>query len=193
LVVLAESYNGKCGQVGLVGHRFNRFTGKFKRTTNKELFQSSYIEVDSIGGGMCKVINSQVILEGILPEEKLFFGFEDLDFDLATKKAGYQIIAHSKLFLYCRQRTNRMDYKHIINRKKDENKIWREYYSIRNSLYILMKNKLYMAFFSNLTIAVFKSLLSYKHGLKYGNLTTRTIFKALHDYSLGKYYKRETP
>jgi GT2 family glycosyltransferase len=191
LISLAESYQGKCGQVGLVGHRFNKFTGTFIRTENDELYKGTYVEVDSIGGGMCKVINSEIVNNGVLPEEKLFFGFEDLDFDLATKKAGYNIIAHSQLFLFCRQRANRMNYKHTINRRKDESRIWRDYYSIRNQLFIMKKNKLYTAFLSNVAIAVIKSVLSYKYGMRYGNLTTKITMKAFRDYTSGKYYKRE--
>lgn len=191
LVCLAESYKGKCGQVGLVGHRFNRVTGMFKRTKDIELLKRQYIKVDSIGGGMCKVINSQIVIDGVLPEEKLFFGFEDLDFDLATKRAGYDLIVHSKLFLYCRKRANRMNYKHVLNTKKDERKLWRDYYSIRNTLYIMQKNRLYTAFLSNIAITAFKALLSYKHGMHYGNLITKIAMQAWRDYALGKYYKRE--
>ncbi len=191
LVYLAETYKGKCGQVGAVGHRFNKVTGIFKRTSNKELLKTKYVEVDSIGGNVCKIINAQAILDGVLPEEKLFFGYEELDFDLATKKAGYQIIVHSNLFLECRKKFNRLNYKRIINLKKDESKIWREYYGIRNSLYILMKNKLYLAFLSTLVITLIKSALSYKYGWKYGTLITKNTFKALRDYSLKKYYKAD--
>ncbi len=191
LICLAESYNGKCGQVGPVGHKFNKLTGIFKRTSNKELLKTKFIEVDSIGGGMCKIINAQTILDGILPDEKLFFGYEELDFDLATKKAGYQLIVHSNLFLECRKKFNRLNYRRVINLKKDEGKIWREYYGIRNSLYILMKNKLYLAFFSTLVITLIKIVLSFKYGWKYGTLITKNAYKAVRDYSLNRFYQRE--
>lgn len=191
LLKLGESYDGNCGQVGLVGHRFNKITGRFIRTTNKELYSSDYIKVDSIGGGMCKIINSNIVLDGVLPDERLFFGFEDLDFDLATKRAGYEILVDSKLFLQCRERTKRMNFKHVRSQKKEEKWIWREYYSTRNSLYIYKKNKFYSAFLITILTSVIKIILSYRHGLKYGVLTSRVNFKALKDFRKGKLHQIE--
>jgi GT2 family glycosyltransferase len=98
LLQLAESYNGNCGQVGVVGHKINKRTGLVRRTTNEELEKGEYLEVDTIGGGMIKVIKGESVLKGIVPEAKLFFGFEDLDHDLSQKKAGYKILVHSGLF-----------------------------------------------------------------------------------------------
>lgn len=191
LVDLGESYKGNCGQVGLVGHRFNKKTGRFIRTTNEDLYKTRYLEVDNIGGGMCKIINSDIILNGILPDEKLFFGFEELDFDLATKKAGYEIIVDSKLFLECREKTNRLHFKRIAGQKKEIKWVWREYYSIRNSLYIFKKNKFYSAFFLAVLTALMKMVVSYRHGLEYGVLVSKVNCKALKDFSNGRLYQIE--
>jgi GT2 family glycosyltransferase len=190
LVNLAESYNGKCGQVGMVGSRFNKWTGLLGRFTNEELRNNAYIEVDTIGGGQCKIVSGKCILNGILPEEKLFFGFEDLDFDLSQKEAGYRILVHSDLFLGCRERWNRMAVSNTVVRKKDERVLWRDYYSIRNALFIMKKHRHYLAFLSILAVSFGKSLLSYKHGLRYGTLVTRNTCKAVRDYGLNRYYKR---
>lgn len=189
LLQLAESYNGKCGQVGVVGHKLNKRTGLLIRTTNEELQKSEYIQVDTIGGGMIKIINGQAIRNGILPDAKLFFGFEDLDFDLSLKAAGYDVVVHSGLFLGLREKWNRMEVKRAITRKKDERVLWRDYYSIRNLLIIMKKHGHYMAFLSILFVSCFKSLLSYKHGLRYGTLVTKNTWKAVRDYSLRRYYK----
>jgi GT2 family glycosyltransferase len=190
LVTLAESYGDNCGQVGMVGSRFNKITGLLQRITNEELRKKPFIEVDTIGGGQCKIVNGNSILEGIVTEEKLFFGFEDLDFDLSQKEAGYKILVHSGLFLGCRERWNRFEVSHEVARKKDEGVLWRDYYSIRNALFIMKKHKLPLAWLSFLAVSVGKSLLSYKHGLRYGSLVTRNTCKAVRDYSLRRYYKR---
>lgn len=190
LVKLAESYGDKCGQVGMVGSRFNKLTGLLRRASTAELRKSAYIEVDTIGGGQCKIVNGKSILSGIVTEEKLFFGFEDLDFDLTQKKAGYKILVHSDLFLGCRERWNRLDVQHTVARKKDERVLWRDYYSIRNALFIMKKHRHYLAFLSILVVSFGKSLLSYKHGLRYGTLVTRNTCKAVRDYGLSRYYKR---
>jgi GT2 family glycosyltransferase len=189
LLQLADSYKGNCGQVGVVGHRLNKFTGILKRTTNEELKQCEYVKVDTIGGGMIKIISGKSILDGVVPEAKLFFGFEDLDFDLAQKAAGYDVVVHSGLFLALREKWNRMQVKRVITKKKDERVLWRDYYSIRNLLFIMRKNRHYAAFFSVLFVSFFKSVLSYKHGFRYGTLVMKNTCKAIRDYSLSRYYK----
>jgi glycosyltransferase involved in cell wall biosynthesis len=190
LVTLAESYGDKCGQVGMVGSRFNRFTGLLQRSSTEELRKKAYIEVDTIGGGQCKIVNGNSILKGIVPEPKLFFGFEDLDFDLSQKKAGYKILVHSDLFLGCRERWNRLDIQNAIARKKDERVLWRDYYSIRNALFIMKKHRLYLAFLSILFVSLGKSVLSFKHGVRYGSLVTKNTCKAVRDYVLSRFYKQ---
>lgn len=190
LVNLAESYGDKCGQVGMVGSRFNKYTGLLQRSSTEELRKKAYIEVDTIGGGQCKIVNGNSILNGIVTEPKLFFGFEDLDFDLSQKKAGYKILVHSDLFLGCRERWNRLDFQNTIARKKDEQVLWRDYYSIRNALFIMRKHRHYMAFLSILFVSVGKSFLSFKHGVRYGSMVTKNTCKAVRDYVLSRYYKQ---
>jgi GT2 family glycosyltransferase len=190
LVKLAESYGDKCGQVGMVGSRFNKTTGLLHRITNDELRKKDHVEVDTIGGGQCKIVNGKSVLKGIVTEEKLFFGFEDLDFDLSQKEAGYKLLVHSGLFIACRERWNRLEVASSVARKKDEAVLWRDYYSIRNALFIMKKHRHYFAWLSILVVSFGKSLLSYKHGLRYGTLVTRNTCKAVRDYSLSRYYKR---
>lgn len=187
LIALAESYNGKCGQVGIVGHRFNRFTSVFHRTSNKELRKSEYIKVDSIGGNQCKIINGLAVNKGVFPEERLFFGFEDLDFDLALKKAGYEILVHSELFLTSRKIYGRMNVQRIIGRKKKPTSLWRDYYSIRNMPHIMLKNGYYIGFVSSIFIAVIKTFISFRHGFSYGNKVSAYNFRALRDFALSRY------
>lgn len=190
LVQLAESYNGKCGQVGVVGSHFNKRTGLLSRASNEELKSNAYIHVDTIGGGQCKIVSGESIRVGVLPEAKLFFGFEDLDFDLSQKKAGYDILAHSELFLGCRERWNRQEVKRTVARKKDTRVLWRDYYSIRNALFIMKKHRHYLAFVSIFCVSFLKSFLSYKHGMTYGTLVTKNTCKAVRDYGLGRFDKR---
>lgn len=190
LLQLADSYEGNCGQVGVVGHKINTRTGLLRRTTNEELEKGEYLEVDTIGGGMIKVIKGESVLKGIKPTPKLFFGFEDLDHDLQQKKAGYKILVHSGLFLDLRRKWNRMTVNRPPIQKKDESVLWRDYYSIRNSLFVMAKNRYYTAFWSILFISIGKSLLNYKHGFRYGTLVTKNTCKAIRDYGLNRWYKR---
>ncbi|THU34085.1 glycosyltransferase [Niastella caeni] len=192
LLLLAEANKNNCGQVGMVGSRFNKLTGLLQRASNEELRENAYIEVDTIGGGQCKIVNAKSILNGVLPEAKLFFGFEDLDFDLSQKKAGYRILVHSDLFLNCRERWDRLNVPNKVARKKDERVLWRDYYSIRNALFIMKKHRHYLAFLSILMVSFGKSILSFKHGFRYGTLVTKNTCKAVRDYGLSRYYKSST-
>ena len=190
LVELADSYGENCGQVGMVGSRFNKYTGLLQRPTNEELRENAFIEVDNIGGGQCKIVNGKSVLAGVITEPKLFFGFEELDFDLSQKEAGYKILVHSGLFLGCRERWNRMNVSKEVALKKDEKVLWRDYYSIRNALFVMKKHRLYMALISILVVSIGKSLLSFKHGFRYGSKVTKNTCKAVRDYGLRRYYKQ---
>jgi glycosyltransferase involved in cell wall biosynthesis len=190
LLNLADTYKGNVGQVGVVGHKINTRTGFVRRTTNEELEKGEYLEVDTIGGGMIKIIKGESVLKGIKPSSKLFFGFEDLDHDLQQKKAGYKILVHSGLFLDLRKKWNRMSVNRPAIRKKDESVLWRDYYSIRNSLHVMAKNRYYSAFWSILVLSIGKSLLNYKHGFRYGTLVTKNTYKAIRDYGMNRWYKR---
>lgn len=191
LLQLADSYKGNCGQVGVVGHKLNKRTGLVIRTTNEELQKGEYLEVDTIGGGMIKVIKGESVLKGIVPEAKLFFGFEDLDHDLSQKRAGYKLLVHTGLFLDLRKKWNKMNFKKTSTvRKKDESVLWRDYYSIRNSLFVMVKNRYYLAFLSILFFSFAKSLLSYKYGFRYGTLVAKNTCKAVRDFGLNRWYKR---
>lgn len=193
LLKLADSYGSDCGQVGVVGHKINKRTGLLRRTTNEELEKGEYLEVDTIGGGMIKIIRGASVLKGIKPTPKLFFGFEDLDHDLQQKKAGYKILVHSGLFLDLRKKWNRMSVTRARIGKKDEGVLWRDYYSIRNSLLVMAKNGYYSAFFSLLFVWIGKSLLSFKHGFRYGALVCRNTFRAIRDFGIGRWYVRYLP
>lgn len=191
LLELGDRSGSECGQVGVVGHKLNRRTGLVIRTTNEELEKEEYLEVDTIGGGQIKIIRGESVLKGIVPDKKLFFGFEDLDHDLSQQRAGYKILVHTGLFMGVRKKFNRYNYKRTtLVRKKDESVLWRDYYSIRNSLCVMFKNRYYLAFLSILFVSVAKSLVSYKYGFRYGTLVTKNTYRALRDYGLGRWYKR---
>ena len=80
----------KCGCVGVVGQFFNRKSGFIKRVLDEQLQSQGTLEVDTIAGGMSKIVNGSMILNlSILPEEKLFFSFEDLDLECIFSLISY--------------------------------------------------------------------------------------------------------
>ena len=63
---------------------------------NKDLLNKDAVEVDMVAGGQTMLVKAVVIRKHILPEERLFFGFEDLDFSLKVRAAGFKIFVDAK-------------------------------------------------------------------------------------------------
>jgi GT2 family glycosyltransferase len=176
-----------CGCVGAVGHYFDRRNGIITRVPDDELLKPGIIEVDQIAGGMCKIVASKVVSEkNILPDEKLFFSFEDLDFDLKIQNGGYKLYASRNLYLNHRTKFKTQGIVKQRGNKKDTNKLWRDYYSTRNILFILSHNKLTLALIKTLFRSGIKVFLGFRFGLHYGTKNAQYIFRAILDFSLNK-------
>ena len=176
-----------CGCVGVVGQFFNKGNGLMVRVSDDELEGNGVLEVDNIAGNMCKIINADVCLKKkVYPDESLFFGFEELDFDLRMQEAGYVLVVDKELYKRHRVKFNRIGLKIKRGIKKDKNRIWRDYYSIRNSLIIQQKNKLFSAFFITIMRSFLKVISGFRYGVTYGNANARVILHALIHFLLGK-------
>lgn len=129
-----KDQNPFVGILGVVGHFFDRKKGITKRIQSRLLQKKSTLEVDTIAGGMCMLINKKVVEEGILPNADLFFGFEELDFCLKVSRKGFILLVDCGLFLQAREKFNKMDFEKPLYIKKKN--LEREYYSLRNLLFI---------------------------------------------------------
>lgn len=173
-------YNPFAGILGSVGQFFDRKKGVIKRIQTRSLEKKDILEVDYVAGGMCMLVSGKVANEGITPDPKLFFGFEELDFCLKTSRKGYSILVDCKLFLEARDFYNRTNFKRP-NYQKKENLI-REYYSLRNLLFISdsltlpsMKQRLIQKW-------IMKSLYGFRFGLGYGLKNFKIIMLAFYHY-----------
>ncbi len=161
LIKIGES-STKCGCLGKLGHNFDKLKGEVKRTPDEELYKKGILKVDNIGGNMVKIINGSMVRDySIYPDPELFFGFEELDFDLRIKSIGYNLYVDRELFLEHRTKHNMLGFK---RERKTNNLSWRNYYSTRNLIIILKKNNYYLA----LIIIVFKTFLKMILGFKKG-------------------------
>lgn len=178
-----KDVNPFCGVLGAVGHFFDRKKGIIKRIQSRLLEKKDWIQVDSIAGGMCMLVSSDVVRSGILPNKDLFFGFEELDFCLKVSRKGYTLIVDCSLFLEARKASNRLDYKQPFYKQKKN--LVREYYSIRNLLYIsdsLTLNSMK----KNLLVKGFaKSFYGYRYGPIYGFKNMKMIYLAFYHYFKG--------
>ena len=158
-----------CGCVGAVGQRYSLSKGLIVRVPDAELETPGTIKVDNIAGNMCKIVcGSAVRSTNILPDETLFFGYEELDFDLRMKEAGYAILTDASLYKRYRLQANRIGFQSKRGLKKPQHKLWRDYYSARNLLFIAKKQKRYATILLLLTRFSVKSIIGFRFGLKYG-------------------------
>lgn len=169
----------KVGQLGIVGQRFNSRLGKIDRISDFELQNSDLIEVDTISGGQCKIINREVVEACISPNPNLFYGFEELDFDLKLKAKGFKSIVESGYFLELRKKYKRIDLKRPIYIKKSEAGLKRQYYSTRNLIFILKENRFISALIFQLVKSLLKSLIGFKFGWKYGSRNFDNVMKGV--------------
>lgn len=174
--------NEKCGCVGAVGQFFNRFTGFVERVPNELLQSEGFLMVDTIAGNMSKIVSGEMIrTHQIFPDEKLFFGMEELDFDLMIKKTGYNLLVDKPFYFKHRQRWNRVVVPNKTLQAKSDNKLVREYYSIRNGLYIYKKNGLISALIIFFFYYATKQIFSFKFGISQGISGLKIFSKAISD------------
>lgn len=187
ILLNTASTNEKCGCVGNVGQFFNRKTGLMIRISDDYIEGKGALEVDNIAGGMCKIVKADVFTKGkVAPDVSLFYGFEELDFDLRLQEAGYVLLVNKALYKRHRVYWNRIDFAFKKGQKKDENRLRRDYYSIRNSLIIIKKHKLFSAFIYTILRVLYKMISGFKFGMKYGFKNAKVVFYALFHFCIGK-------
>jgi GT2 family glycosyltransferase len=189
LKVLYENPN--CGCTGVVGQLFDRNMGLMKRVNDQQLNGDGCIEVDNIAGNMIKIINTAVIRQHtITPEEKLFFGFEELDLDLQIKRYGFSLLVDKSIYRRHRVLHQRVGVKVKKNLVKTGRQLKRDYYSTRNMLYLLKRERLFTAILYTLSRVVIKSVISFRYGLKYGLTSVKYQCLALLHFTFSIYGKK---
>ena len=171
------------------GGYFNKFTGRIKSLTNIELKKADFLEVDFVPGGHTLFVNAEIVKAGLLPDEKLFFGFEDLDLCFKVKDSSYKIYIDNQSWLKVRYKNNFLKDSYRWNNPSFGKKetLHREFYSTRNLLSILFKNKFYLAFTVVFLKSIGKMFLGYRYGLDYGNKMFHIQFMALRAFFLKKF------
>ncbi|MBN7812956.1 glycosyltransferase [Algoriphagus sp. H41] len=175
--------NPFCGVLGAVGHFFDRKKGVIKRIQTRLLEKKEWVEVDSIAGGMCMLVSAELVKAGVLPDKDLFFGFEELDFCLKASRKGFALVVDCALFLEARAQAGRLEFERPVYQPKKN--LSREYYSLRNLLFISdtltlnsMKKQLILKWTG-------KAFYGYRYGLGYGWENMRMIVLAFWHYFKG--------
>ncbi len=176
------------GQLGIVGHRLNLKTGIIDQVKNNELEGEGVVLVDNIAGGQSKIIRGSLFEEGVRISSELFYGFEELDFDIQVKKLGYRSIVPKEL--YRRQRYHPLREEIIREKLLSKETIWRQYYSTRNLLFIYQKHRLYTALVYLLARKFIKLPLEFRKGWDVGLTSAKYNLLGVAHWILGLYGKR---
>ncbi|MDP2088176.1 MAG: glycosyltransferase [Flavobacteriaceae bacterium] len=180
--------NSECGCVGAVGQYFNRKKGVIVRVPDEILNTKGFLKVHTIAGGMTKIVNGAVLRNcQIYPDEKLFFGFEELDFDLKLQKLNYTLLTDKALYLRHRKTSGRINFKRNLLPKKKNVNIGREYYSTRNLYKIYWNHHLYLALLYNIFKNSLKLFWALRFGYKYGYNISRIHLLAFSHFLMNKY------
>lgn len=124
------------GGIGLCGARFETSRGRSVPVPDDEL--AGPVPTDWIGSGHFPLYSVRAIREVGVFDDRLFFGFDDLDYGLRLVGAGYGIYAHGDLWHRQRAAHGRLGLDRSPARTLDD-PTWRRYYSLRNLIYILRK------------------------------------------------------
>ena len=190
--IVSDNDNNTLGMVGAVGERFDKRKAKIVRLEDKEL--KGYLDVDTISGNMFPLVSKRVFQFGLLPSLNFFFGFEELSFCLSVKRAGFRILTSGELHYQHRSTTGRLNLDKIGYQKKTESLLWREYYSVRNLLHILIHQQFtLLGIFRFLLRNISKSIFVFKYGLNYGRKFNYMILKGLFDGFLARMGMRILP
>jgi hypothetical protein len=124
------------GAVGAGGARFVPSKARSIRVTDDEL--TGIVPSDWIGSGMFPLYSVHAIRAAGVFDERLFFGFDDLEYGLRLRAAGFGVYSHGSLWHRERSLYGRLGVDPTPARTLDE-PTWRRYYSLRNLIYILRK------------------------------------------------------
>jgi GT2 family glycosyltransferase len=190
--IVHHNDNEFLGMVGAVGERFDRKKGTIVRLKDEQL--TGYLEVDTISGNMFPLVSKRIFEKGILPNKKLFFGFEELDFGLSLKRAGFKILTSGKLHLKHRKLAGRLNLISNKNQKKLYSSLWREYYSARNLAFILFhQEKSVIGTLTCICRNLLKSFIVFRYGFSYGTKVSSLILMGLFDGIFSRMDMRVSP
>lgn len=190
-----EKLNVNLGIYGGKGGNINKLTGRIRSLQNRDLLNKETVEVDMVAGGQTMLVKSSVIGKCILPEERLFFGFEELDFCLKVKASGFKIYADAFSWYKIRLSAgnNSLKYRPVGSSFGNEERLIRDYYSTRNFISILKKHRLYLPLSFQLVKSMTKMFLGFKFGTSYGRKNLFLQMKAVRDFLKDDFSFKEIP
>ena len=137
LIKILESAPADVAGVGAFGSRWNWKKGELIKLRDDEL--QGVLEVDFIGGNHLLVVRREVVASVGTPNERLFFGYPDLEYCLRIRKAGYRLLIDGDLMKAYRIRSGRYGApkQRTTLPRRPLNSVWRDYYTTRNYIHMM--------------------------------------------------------
>lgn len=187
------------GGVAIAGQFFDWRSGTIKRVLDAELTNGGPLEVDVIGHNLCPLWSRHVVEKVGVPQAELFFGYQDIEYSLRIRRAGFKLLVPRKLMYANRQRLREQSRQLKLEEKGsfndvDDTKLWRNYYTTRNYVYMMWQTfgcKRLAFLFLLKTLA--KSVLITAYKPTFWLAYNRLILKGLIDGFTGRLGRRVTP
>jgi GT2 family glycosyltransferase len=181
LAALAAGSGADVAAVGAVGAVWDWRRGAMVRLADSALH--GVVEVDVIAGGSQLLVRRAVVLSAGTPNAGLFFGFEEPEYCLRLRRAGYRLLVDGELMRVYRTRAGRMNLAQArVPHLPDRHALWREYYSTRNYIYAMR------AEFGRPDLALRQSVrtvgkmgLAFGRGMRYGAAYARQQARGIVD------------
>lgn len=198
LMVLAEREAARADvpPVGVAvskGGRWDWKRGRPVRLRDDEL-RGAVMELDGFAGNGDPLIRREVVEAVGVPDASLFFGFEEREYALRIRRAGYRIVASGDDFHARREQGGHLGKEVSGQVMRPASGLWREYYSYRNQIYI-HRTVLERAghAWGVAGRALGKAALSYRRGFGYGRRASGLLLRAVWDGMTGRMGRRVEP
>jgi hypothetical protein len=144
--VIGDLYSFACANaddpavaaVGLTGATFDWKQARLVRPADEELV--GVLDVDFVGGGQFPMIRVGAIRQIGTFRDELFWGFDDLEFGLRLRRAGYRILLSGDLARWARTFHGRLGGGYGGWQITATKAPWRQYYTLRNMVFILRQH-----------------------------------------------------
>ena len=130
-----RSEDPRLGAVGGVGATFDWARGRVVRVPDHRL--DGPVPVDYIGSGQLPLYRVQAVREVGVFKPELFFGFEELEYGLRLRAAGWSLYVDGDRWRAGRRLLGRLDVAGRPTVSLAET-TWRDYYRLRNLIAILL-------------------------------------------------------
>ena len=184
-----SSTDENLGGVAAVGALWDWKKGELKRVPDPD--PDSVVEVDAVGGNQQLILRREVIQAVGLPDARLFFGLEEIEYCLRIRRAGYHLLVDGGLMQAKRAMFDRLNMKQprltAAALQKNYSSLWRRYYTTRNYIFTMNETFQRPDLARRETLKSFaRAFFSWARGPKYGAAFCNLQMRGVVDGYLGR-------